>query len=615
MNVKTGNALRRPPLATAWRSPDLWMENKESASGTWRSWAKPSGQSAGAGQAQAEGGELGGVMPGGMGGMGSGIGGGMGFGGPVVLAASLKPHHPASPTPPPAFKILTEQPTKAVAYSPDGKWLAIAGDKGMARLYDAASGKLAMQLELLSDEEKTKLKRGGTQPAAFLETLWVTALAFSPDSNWVAVGTDIGQLKLFEVESGKLVRTFVDSRGWMGTGGDVPLDRAHSSVRGIAFSPDGKWLASRSDGEMVASGNGGIARRGTLKLWDAKTGELKSDLKDKDLGGDVSAIAFSPHGALASAGSWMSGWAVNTGVEFWDPETGKRTKTFQLPREGSAQGTLPSAVSLAFLPCPDLEKSPFTEGSDRLAIGVVGASGMRIELDSPVPAKGGGGARGGGMFSVPDEASSSETPGEEAPDEGGAERGAAEKKLIKAYTKARMVTFDQILLIDPVTDEIEQRLNGWLGYHMAYSPDGKYLGVYEKPRQFALLDAATGEPAHVIELPEELSNLAWSGFAFAPDSQRVAIITAADGKPGVWVWDVASMPGVKPEPTPTQRRSHPQRARREPTATPRKTKRPRGRHRPCRPSRCWKSIPTGRRDRLPILAMARGLPWVAAGGQ
>ncbi len=469
--------------------------------------------SAGAAQPHAEGGEFGGMLPGGMGGMGGGLPGGIGFGGQVVLTGSLKPHRPASPTPPPALKIPTDQPAKAVAYSPDGKWLAIAGDQGMARLYDAATGKLARELALLSDEEKAKLRRDHTKPEALLETLWVTGVAFSPDSKSVALGTNIGQLKLFEVESGKLLRTFVDSRGWVGVGGRAPLELAHAAVRGIAFSPAGSELVSRSDGEMGTTGGGGIACRGTLKLWDAKTGELKYDLKEKNLGGDVSAIAFSPDGALASAGTWMSGWAVNTGVEFWDLKTGKRTKTFQLPREGSGQGGLPSAVSLAFEPGIFDEANPSSEGVSRLAIGMAGASGIRVPVEHSEATK-------------------------------NAEPSAAEQAFIKAYSEARMVTFDQILLIDPMTDEIEQRFSGWLGYHMAYSPDGKFLGVYEKPRQFALLDALTGEPAHVIELPEELSNLAWSGFAFSPDSQRVAIITAADGKPGVWVWDVASMPAA-----------------------------------------------------------------------
>ena len=65
---------------------------------------------------------------------------------------------------------------------------------------DAETGKPVVSLKLTTDEEDAVL--AATERISHFE---VTALAFSPDGKLVAVGTSIGQVKLFNAQTGELL--------------------------------------------------------------------------------------------------------------------------------------------------------------------------------------------------------------------------------------------------------------------------------------------------------------------------------------------------------------------------------------------------------------------------
>jgi Tol biopolymer transport system component len=159
-----------------------------------------------------------------------------------------------------------------VAFSPDGRMLATAGDDGTVRLWDPAAGKQRRTLD-------------GHDDAVF-------GVAFSPDGRMLATAGGYDQkVRLWDPAAGKQRRT---------------LDGHDDAVSGVAFSPDGQLLATA-----------GLDR--TVQLWDAASGEHRRTLTGHGAG--IGGVAFSPDGRLlASAGD-------DGTVRLWDPASGDQRRT------------------------------------------------------------------------------------------------------------------------------------------------------------------------------------------------------------------------------------------------------------------------------------------------
>jgi WD40 repeat protein len=104
----------------------------------------------------------------------------------------------------------------------------------------------------------------------------VRSIAFSPDGRTLATGTVAGFVQLWDTST-------PSSRG-------MPLFGHQDEVWGLSFSPDGNTLASAS-------------RDGTIRLWDVDAQKARGDPIEPRVGG-LRSVAFSPDGRLlALAGS------------------------------------------------------------------------------------------------------------------------------------------------------------------------------------------------------------------------------------------------------------------------------------------------------------------------
>eukprot|EP00947_MAST-08B_sp_MAST-8B-sp1_P001648 g1648.t1 len=156
----------------------------------------------------------------------------------------------------------------AVAFAPDGKFLASASNDLTIKLWTAKGDGTAAVIQTL---------RPGSNEAVY-------AVAFSPDGKFLASASRTWGDDTIMLWSAK------------GDGGDAVIQElrpGHSDyVYAVAFSPDGKLLASGS-------------LDNTIKLWSAKGDG--SDALIQTLSGHssrVSAVAFSPDGKLLASGSW-----------------------------------------------------------------------------------------------------------------------------------------------------------------------------------------------------------------------------------------------------------------------------------------------------------------------
>ena len=206
----------------------------------------------------------------------------------------------------------------SVAFSPDGKTLASGSWDDTIRLWDANTGELIQALE------------GHTEA--------VRSVSFSPDGQILASGSSDDTIRLWNaniIEKGVLWNLETGEQVKENTDRHLRTLEGHTeSVYTIAFSPDGKTLASGSYDE-------------TVRLWDVNTGELLKTFEGHE--SSVESVAFSPDGkTLASSGSWD--W--DGVIQLWNVNTGELIESFgsRDPNEPIGSGHESPVESVVFSP-------------------------------------------------------------------------------------------------------------------------------------------------------------------------------------------------------------------------------------------------------------------------
>jgi WD40 repeat protein len=385
----------------------------------------------------------------------------------------------------------------AVAFTPDGKSLLVAGD-GEPTLFAVATGKEIRQYK-------------GHRNA-------VPAAAFSPDGKYLATAGGDSRIRVFDAATGEQLHA---------------LNWAQDSALCLAISEDSSTLA--------VGGRGNTAR-----LWDLKTG------KERDAGrghwGGIGFLAFTPDGRSVLTAGW------DGTVRVWDPGTSRERRRFgektgevaYWARQGEIAGLAPTPDGLGVvlgswgdtMTVLDLatgkQRRPFGDKQAAVMPVEVSPDGKRLLTMSQ-----------SGPPTLWDLAAGKElcqfkghegqvTTAKFAPDGKTVTTASRDVVFISGLANGPRGIKDSTLRFwDVATGKERHRVEAAV-VAMAYSPDGKTLATGTGMGEVQWRDAATGKVWRAVKVHPSWVN----SLAFSPDGRCLASAGLREGT--VYLWENAS---------------------------------------------------------------------------
>jgi WD40 repeat protein len=382
---------------------------------------------------------------------------------------------------------------QSAAISPDG------------RLYATVKGKTIRLLELPGGKERAVLA-GHDRPVA--------GLAFSPDGSLLASvspGIKFGdpkEIKVWDMKTGQERATLPSTDGFL-----------------MAFSPDGKTLATAGQQRKTWYNYTGRAIVYWLRLWDLPSGQERCAVRIETP--SITSIAFSPDGATLAIGRWSNDIALldttsgqmrsrlvghrdyvlavtfspdgktlasasrDATIKLWDPVIGQERATLR--------GHAYKVLGLGFAP----DSKSLASLDETGTVKVWGRSPTRYERTirvhtSPV----------WGVAISPD-----------------------------SRTVASISSDGVIKMRDTVTNQERLTVSGPTGDFgtLAFSPDGKTLACGGEDGYVRLLDVADGKERRRLYTTGRIVCI-----TFSPEGRRLACAAAKAKVAQVVVWDVAT---------------------------------------------------------------------------